>query len=86
MAAAMAAALVARPVVERHFLVLAGTEQQATLRLAVQGLRSTLERYAPIPGLIAERPELRSYLAHPGNGLLKVTVIRGVEGYRVHSL
>ena len=70
-ALAILAAIVATPFIERQFLIRAGTEQQATLRLAVQGLRSELERYAPIPALIAERPELRIFLGNPENRILK---------------
>lgn len=57
----------ALPRIEHYFLVQAGNNQAATLRLAVEGLRLTLERHAPIPNLIAARPEIRALLADPGN-------------------
>lgn len=53
------------PRLELFFLVRAGEEQSATLRLAVDGMRSTLERYAPIPDLIAARPEIELLFNNP---------------------
>ena len=57
----------ALPRIEHYFLVQAGNNQTATLRLAVEGLRLTLERHAPIPNLIAARPEIRALLDDPNN-------------------
>lgn len=70
---AMLALLVflALPRIEHYFLVQAGNNQAATLRLAVEGLRLTLQRHAPIPNLIAARPEIRALLAEPGDSDLK---------------
>lgn len=59
------------PRIERYFLVQAGNDQAATLRLAVESLRGTLERYAPIPSLIAARPEIKAVIANPNNRLLR---------------
>lgn len=61
----------ALPRIEHYFLVQAGNNQAATLRLAVEGLRLTLQRHAPIPNLIAARPEIRALLAEPNNPALK---------------
>lgn len=62
---------VATPQLERYFLIRAGIDQSATLRLAVEGLRLTLERYAQIPNLIAARPEIRAFVDFPSNGFLR---------------
>ncbi|MEM8540339.1 MAG: ATP-binding protein [Pseudomonadota bacterium] len=61
----------ALPRIEHYFLVQAGANQAATLRLAVEGLRLTLQRHAPIPNLIAARPEIRALLADPNDPALK---------------
>ena len=61
----------ALPRIEHYFLVQAGNNQAATLRLAVEGLRLTLQRHAPIPNLIAARPEIRALLSDPNNPELK---------------
>lgn len=61
----------ALPRIEHYFLVQAGNNQAATLRLAVEGLRLTLQRHAPIPNLIAARPEIRALLAEPNDPELK---------------
>ena len=61
----------ALPRIEHYFLVQAGNNQAATLRLAVEGLRLTLERHAPIPNLIAARPEIKALLADPNNPTLQ---------------
>lgn len=55
------------PRLEHFFLIKTGQDQTATLNLAVKGLRVTLERYKPIPDLIAARPELRLLFAEPEN-------------------
>lgn len=44
------------------------------LTLAVEGLRSTLDRYAPLPALIAERPALAALLTTPDDTALQATV------------
>jgi two-component system, NtrC family, C4-dicarboxylate transport sensor histidine kinase DctB len=59
------------PSIERFYLKRAATEAQVTLRIAVEGLRSTLDRFAPLPKLLAERPILSELLKDPENqGLL----------------
>ena len=63
------------PRLENYFLIQAGNNQTATLRLAVEGLRLTLQRHAPIPNLIAARPEVRALLANPDDEELH----KGVE-------
>ncbi|MBT8458042.1 MAG: sensor histidine kinase [Boseongicola sp.] len=61
----------ALPTVERVFLERAGAQGEATLRIVVEGLDATLERFEPIPKLLAERPSLIGLLNDPTNqGLL----------------
>ena len=55
--AAMAGAAVF-PAIERHYMRQQATQDAVPLNLAVESLRATLERYAPLPALIAERPQL----------------------------
>ena len=55
------------PSVQRYFLHRAGDEGEATLRIVVEGLRGTLERFKPLPQLIAERPILIDLLENPTN-------------------
>lgn len=59
--------IILAPRLEHFFLVQAGKNQSATLNLAIKGLRVTLERYEPIPNLIAARPEVRLLFAEPNN-------------------
>ena len=59
------------PRLEHLFFIRAGEEQSATLRLAVDGMRSTLERYAPIPDLIAARPEIELLFNNPDSETYK---------------
>ena len=59
------------PVLLRSYLVRSGTQGEATLGIAVDGLRNALRRYDPLPSIISERPSLRDLLSDPGNaGLL----------------
>ncbi len=68
---AVAVGFAALPRLERIFLDRAGAQGEATLRIAVEGLDATLERFQPLPKLIAERPILISLLKDPENqGLL----------------
>lgn len=53
--------------VERSFLIRSAEQAQGTLRLAVAGLRGALNRYEPLPALIAERPSIRSLLNDTSN-------------------
>ena len=59
------------PSMERVFLERAGVQGEATLRIAVEGLDATLDRFQPLPKLLAERPTLINLLNDPNNqGLL----------------
>lgn len=53
--------------VERSFLIRSAEQAQGTLRLAVAGLRGALNRYEPLPTLIAERPSIKSLLDDTSN-------------------
>jgi len=65
------AAAVALPRLERVLLHRIAGEAEATLRIALEGLSSTLASYRPLPMLIAERPILAETLRDPTNsGLL----------------
>lgn len=66
----IALGLAALPRVEQFFLARAGVQGMATLRLSVEGLRGALQRFEPLPGLIAERPVLGELLANPQNATL----------------
>jgi two-component system C4-dicarboxylate transport sensor histidine kinase DctB len=70
----IALGLAALPSVERLFLIRAGDQGLATLRLSVEGLRGALQRFEPLPGLIGERPILAELLADPGNDNLQADV------------
>ncbi len=71
LAVCLAVGVATLPMLERVFLNRAGTQGEATLRIAVEGLDATLERFQPLPKLIAERPILTSLLKDPTNqGLL----------------
>lgn len=53
--------------VERSFLIRSAEQAQGTLRLAVAGLRGALNRYEPLPSLIAEKPSIKSLLSNTSN-------------------
>jgi two-component system C4-dicarboxylate transport sensor histidine kinase DctB len=53
------------PRLERHFLLQAAEQNEITLRLVGDSIRAALDRYEPLPHLIAERPELSSLLQNP---------------------
>jgi two-component system C4-dicarboxylate transport sensor histidine kinase DctB len=57
--------LVVWPRLERHFLLQAAEQNEITLRLVGDSIRAALDRYEPLPHLIAERPELSSLLQNP---------------------
>ncbi|KPB02620.1 sensor histidine kinase [Ahrensia marina] len=57
--------LVVWPRLERHFLLQAAEQNEVTLRLVGDSIRAALDRYEPLPHLIAERPELSSLLQNP---------------------
>ncbi|MCY6382078.1 sensor histidine kinase [Hoeflea prorocentri] len=63
--------LVFTPVLERYFLLQTGRGQAVTLRLAVDSLRLTLDRYSRIPALIAARPAIAAFLQDPQSATLK---------------
>lgn len=71
---AVALSVAALPRIERFFLVQSGEAGEATLTLAVEGLRGALRRYQPLPALIAERQELLDLLATPGDTTLQADV------------
>ncbi len=60
-------AATAFPLIERVFLQRASAAGETTLRIAVEGLSSTLDRFEPLPKLISERPILVELLKDPGN-------------------
>lgn len=53
--------------VERSFLIRSAEQAQGTLRLAVAGLRGALNRYDPLPSLIAEKPSIKALLRDTAN-------------------
>ena len=57
----------AYPAMERVFLQRASDAGETTLRIAVEGLTGTLDRFEPLPKLIAERPILLDLLNDPRN-------------------
>ncbi|MEO1638329.1 MAG: ATP-binding protein [Pseudomonadota bacterium] len=59
------------PTVERHFMRTQAERDAVPLQLAVEGLRAAIDRYAPLPALIAERPILRQLLLDPDNAALR---------------
>ncbi|WP_319637477.1 sensor histidine kinase [Kangsaoukella pontilimi] len=66
-ALALALAVAAFPSIERIYLERASAAGENTLRIAVEGLSGSLERFQPMPGLIAERPILVDLLKDPDN-------------------
>ncbi len=59
--------LLAFPRIEAFFLAQTTQRAAATLRLAVDGLSTTIDRYKPLPALIAERPLMAAALNDPDN-------------------
>ncbi|MEM1398588.1 MAG: ATP-binding protein [Pseudomonadota bacterium] len=55
------------PAAQRYFLQRTSDASEATLRIVVEGLRGTLDRFEPLPQLIAERPILIDLLEDPTN-------------------
>lgn len=55
---------------ERYYLARSANESLSTLRLAGAGLRGALDRFAPLPELVADRPEIRLLLLTPDDPLL----------------
>lgn len=62
------------PQVQRYFLNEAVEQNRVTSHLVADGLRAALDRYAPLPHLIAARPELLELLRAPDNGVLAAGV------------
>ncbi len=62
------------PQLERHYMRQQAQQDAVSLGLAVESLRATIERYAPLPALIAERPQLARLLSAPENGQLQAVV------------
>ncbi|MEI4263284.1 ATP-binding protein [Roseovarius sp. D0-M9] len=62
------------PRVERYFLADAAAQNGVTLQLVSDGLSAALDRYAPLPNLIAARPELAELLQAPGDARLSERV------------
>lgn len=69
-----ALAVLAWPRVERHYLVRAGAAGKDALQLSVAGLRGALDRYEPLPALIAERPVLALLIDDPDDPALRAAV------------
>jgi two-component system C4-dicarboxylate transport sensor histidine kinase DctB len=70
-AMAIAIALSSYPALEAWALRRTTSVAEATLRLSADGLRGALDRFKPLPALIAERPILRDLLRDTDNdGLL----------------
>ena len=72
--ATLAIGVASFPALERHYMRQQAEREAVPLQLAVEGLRATLERYAPLPALIAERPELTELLAAPQDAALRAAV------------
>lgn len=76
--AALAAGLVlsgllALPALEQHYLRVLAEKNTVPLKLAAGSLRAALDRYAPLPALIAERPRFAQLLTQPESaGLLDI--------------
>lgn len=60
-------AVAALPAFERYFLRQEAARGEATLGLAVDGLTGAIDRFRPLPSLIAERPILVQALREPTN-------------------
>ncbi|GAA0785351.1 sensor histidine kinase [Roseibium denhamense] len=60
-------ALLSEPAIETYFQEQAGARGKDTLQLTVEGLKGALQRYEPLPSLIAERPSLVALLKSPAD-------------------
>lgn len=60
-------AAAAFPSLERHYMRQQAAQDAVPLNLAVEGLRSAIEGYAPLPALIAQRASFARLLANPAN-------------------
>lgn len=52
---------------ENYYAKTQSEQNTVPLKLAAESLRATLDRYAPLPALIAERPLLMQVLSRPGD-------------------
>ncbi|AGI66661.1 C4-dicarboxylate transport sensor protein DctB [Octadecabacter antarcticus 307] len=59
---------------ERYYFQRQAEQNNVPLRLAAESLRAALDRYAPLPALIAERPSLTQLLSRPDDGALVAQV------------
>ncbi|MBS1302592.1 ATP-binding protein [Loktanella sp. SALINAS62] len=62
------------PHLQQHYLREQAEDDTQLLHLAKQSLQAALERYAPLPALIAERPSLGQLLENPDTPALAATV------------
>ena len=62
------------PALERFHMRQQAEKSVAPLRLAAESLRAALDRYAPLPALIAERSSLSRLLSDPTDLALQATV------------
>ncbi|MHA1157487.1 MAG: sensor histidine kinase [Alphaproteobacteria bacterium] len=67
----VAAAWYAFAATERFFSVRIAQQNESTLRLAAAGLRGALMRYEPLPGLLADKADIKALFEGPsGDGLV----------------
>ncbi len=71
--------LAGAPLLERYFQTQAGVRSKATLQLTVEVLSGALQRYEPVPSLIAERPGLADLLRSPHDEALLMKVSEGLR-------
>lgn len=62
------------PALERHYMREQAAQEAVPLSLAAESLRAAIERYAPLPALIAERPALSALLTSPDDPKLQAQV------------
>ncbi|MFK7791451.1 MAG: ATP-binding protein [Devosiaceae bacterium] len=70
LAIVLAMSVLVLPLAERLFLERTGAEGRATLRLAVASLQATIDRFEPLPALVAERPLVSAVLEDRQNETL----------------
>lgn len=70
-AAAVAVAILAGRFATRAYLDEASARGQTTLRLAVAALRGHMNRFEPLPALIAEHDDIKELVDDPGNAALR---------------
>jgi two-component system, NtrC family, C4-dicarboxylate transport sensor histidine kinase DctB len=73
-AAAVFAGVMALPSLERHYFRQQAEQDTVPLKLAAESLRAAIDRYAPLPALIAERGILAELLTEPDNAQLLAQV------------